>query len=147
MSKYLNIVANLAQDLNSGYKGAKEDLFGIVDEMTVGLRSILSDSKIDIIVRSDGPEGTYFGISVDLAPKDESVKNVGLGTYFIPSTGYPISTGIYRGPLHYDASEFFGDRDALDSNFQKFFDGPGSHLVQAIGFALRRLESDDDIPF
>lgn len=74
MSKYIKIVESLVDGINAGYKAAKDDLFEVVEEIASALRTILPDSKITIENLSDASEGTFFRISIDLLPKDESVK-------------------------------------------------------------------------
>lgn len=135
--------------VNDNYQEAVRDVEEVVGSVHAAVQQnagkrfgvVLTDQSADI-------KGSTFRIYFDTNVDVMRAKIIDVLFVRIPSSGYPIALGtIDKSTKNFFAEQQIIDKEQLQKAFAQLLQNPESSLIQAIGFALRTQNTDDDVPF
>lgn len=138
------ILKDTLAGINAGFEQAAGDLQEVLDAITEGIQEHTNSGyKVYAKVVSEDTKATIFRLYFDPDPLVSDAEVIPLTTLQVSAKGYPIMRGTYRkvGGFTPAASDpvAFQNRAELEQYFAHQLSDPDSNLVQAIGFAMRKM--------
>lgn len=135
--------------VNDNYQLALKDIQEVVDSVHTAVQNnagekygvTLSSTSVDV-------KGSTFRIYFDTNLENMRSRVIDVLFVRIPSGGYPVAVGtVDKATKKFYTEETVNNKDELNKYFTQFLKNPESSLIQAIGFALRNQDDEEDIPF
>nr|WP_091659435.1 hypothetical protein [Massilia sp. PDC64] len=135
--------------VNDNYQIAVGEVQDVVNSVHTAVRHnagnryglIFTEMSADI-------KGTTFRIYFDTNVDVMRARVIDVLFIRIPSTGYPIAIGtVDKATKNFFTEQNVNNKEELERVFAQLLQNPESSLIQAIGFALRTQDDDDDSPF
>ena len=140
MSKFSELLKQSVASVNEGFERAQSDVIAVVSELEQSLKE-MGPFALRFSLFSNEADGAIFRLIFDTNPQDLEAPAITILTMKIPSIGYPIFTGTYnKGAAEFRNGTALEDKAQLDGYFESMLSDPTSRFIQAVGFALRKIE-------
>lgn len=135
--------------VNDGYQLALSDLTDVVQGVSDAVKRNASEQfEISMSELGNDMKGSTYRIYFDTNVKNVRARLIDVTTIRIPSSGYPIFEGTYnKGTKAFFPDDEMNNKEEVAKLFVKLMQSPDSSLIQAIGYALRTKNNEDDEPF